>query len=395
MAEYVPVIVIGAGQSGLAMAWHLKQRGIEFIVLEAHQRIGDNWRSRWKGLRLFSPARYDNLPGKPFPTSPWYLPNKDETGNYLESYAHEFELPVHLGVEVEGVEVGQNAPSADEAEASQNAGSTDGAEFGEEPRPTRFLLKTSKWDYSCDHLIVASGSFRTPFVPTVNGIPKDLPQWHSSNYQEPAQIPAGKVLVVGAGASGQQIAVLLAREPGRKVILSGPNVPNLPRRLLGIDVYWWMYKTGVITTRLDSRRGKKMYAQSLKQGDISVGESKKLQKRLGIKRLGRLLEWRDGKAILDTCQKTSPASKEPAHHTEEIEGIGSIIWATGYRNDYSWIGADVIRKDGEPDHRRGVSKKVSGLYFIGLKFQYRINSATLGGVGKDAEYLAGVIAGEA
>ena len=373
MASYHHLIIIGAGQSGLAMGWHLKQKDVPFIILEGHERIGDNWRSRWKGLKLFSPARYDGLPGKPYPSSPWHLPSKDETGNYLESYAREFDLPVRTGIAVERVEVLEKG----EAEI-------DGANPG-------FLLKTSEGDLFCAHLIVATGSYRTPFIPSVPGIPGDLPQFHSFDYKEPSQVPKGKVLVVGAGASGQQIAVLLASEPGREVILSGPKVPNLPRQILGRDVYWWMYKTGIITTRLDTRRGRKMLVKSKKQGDISVGESKKLQKQVGIKRLGRLVEWKEGRAVLDTCQKTSPSSKEPPHHTEEVEGVKSIIWATGYQNDYSWINTEVTGEDGEPDHWRGVSKLVTGLYFIGLKFQYRINSATLGGVGKDAEYLAEVI----
>ena len=234
------------------------------------------------------------------------------------------------------------------------------------------------------------GSFHTPFIPKIKGIPQDLPQWHTSTFKSHDQVPAGKVLVVGAGASGHQIAVILARQ-GREVILSGPKVPNLPRKLLGRDVYWWMYKTGIITTRRDTARGRKMLKQSEKQGDISVGESKKLQKELGIIRLGRLMHFDSNQAILDTCTKTQPNSSHPPKHTETIGNIKGLIWATGYRNDYSWIEGNTVLENGYPDHLRGVSNTLPGLYYVGLKFQYRINSATIGGVGADAEYVAEII----
>lgn len=388
MAVKHPVIIVGAGQSGLAVAWYLKQKEISFIVLEANEKVGDNWRHRWQGLRLFSPARYDSLPGMAFPASPWYLPNKDEAGNYLEAYAEKFELPVKTGVQVDAVTVLQGlSPENSNLEAENSNASL--ISQGWPHKPPRFELSTSQGTMSCDHLIIASGSYRTPLRPVIPGIPEDLPQLHSFDYRTGDYFPKGKILVVGAGASGQQIASLLAAD--REVVLSGPKVHNLPRRILGRDVYWWMYKTGVVTTRRDTRRGRKMFEQSKKQGDISVGESKKRQKELGIQRLGRFIEWRDGKAILDTCTKTSPNSTHPAEHVKEIEDIKGIVWATGYKNDYSWIKADVVGEDGEPDHLRGVSNTVPGLYFIGLKFQYRVNSATLGGVGRDAEYLAGLI----
>ena len=134
-----------------------------------------------------------------------------------------------------------------------------------------------------------------------------------------------------------------------------------------------------------------MLKQSEKQGDISVGESKKLQKELGIIRLGRLMHFDSNQAILDTCTKTQPNSSHPPKHTETIGNIKGLIWATGYRNDYSWIEGNTVLENGYPDHLRGVSNTLPGLYYVGLKFQYRINSATIGGVGADAEYVAEVI----
>lgn len=360
MAESVPVIIVGAGQSGLAVSYHLKQSNIPHLVLEFHDRIGDNWRTRWQGLMLFSPAKYDSLPGLPFPASKWHLPSKDEAADYLEEYAHHHQLPIRTGIQVESAHFDQG-----------------------------FHLKTSQGDLQCQQLVVATGSFHTPFIPSIPGLPADLPQIHTSQFQSYQDLPEGKVLVVGAGASGQQVAGLIA--PHREVILSGPNVPGLPRRILGKDIYWWLYKTGVMNLTIDSRQGKKIYAKNQVEGDLSIGESPKRLKELGVKRIGRFMDWQGGAAEFDTCVKTQPGP-EPAHHSKSISGIKGIVWATGFHNNFDWIKEDVVDDAGKPIHYRGVSSSLSGLHFIGIQFQYRVNSATMGGVGRDAEHLVKEIA---
>jgi len=357
MQESFPVIIVGAGQSGLAVAYHLKQAGISHLILESHDKVGDNWRSRWEGLRLFSPAKYDGLPGMPFPADAWHLPSKDEAANYLEAYAKHHSLPVRTDIQV----------------------------LKSEQDESGFHLDTTQGDLHCQHLVVATGSFHTPFHPKVPGLPAELPQIHTARYRSHQDLPEGKILVVGAGASGQQVAGLIA--PYREVILSGPKVPGLPRKILGMDIYWWLYKTGLMNLTIDSRQGKKIYAKNQVEGDLSIGEKPRRLKQMGVERVGRFLDWQGGEAVFDTCLKTQPGP-EPAEHSKSIAGITGIVWATGYRNNFDWLGEGAVGEDGKPMHHRGVSSSIPGLYFIGIQFQYRVNSATMGGVGRDAEYLA-------
>src|SRR5690625_3089224 len=176
----IETVIIGAGQAGLAAGYHLQRRGRPFAVLDANTRVGDNWRRQWDSLRLYSPAQYDNLPGLPFPARRWSFPTKDEVGDYLETYARHFDLPVVLGVRVTSLK----------------------------RRDGQYVVATERGAYRCENVIVATGTFgRTPYIPDVAvELDPAILQLHSSEYRRPGQLRAGPVLVVGAGHSGTDIA---------------------------------------------------------------------------------------------------------------------------------------------------------------------------------------------
>ncbi|HET6569762.1 MAG TPA: NAD(P)/FAD-dependent oxidoreductase, partial [Rhodothermales bacterium] len=212
--EHVDTIVIGAGQAGLAAGYYLARRGHDFLILEHNVRLGENWRKRWDSLRLFTPAIYSSLPGMPFPSAPYHLPGKDEVAAYLEAYAARFGLPVRLNTMV-------------------NAVRHEGDRFG---------VYTDGGLLTARNVIVATGAFQTPALPSFAAdIDPTITQVHSSGYRNPEQLPPGPVLVVGAGNSGAQIALELAAS--REVWLAGPDVGHLPRRILGKDLFWWIWRT--------------------------------------------------------------------------------------------------------------------------------------------------------
>lgn len=340
----IEVIVIGAGQSGLSMSYYLKKAGIAHLVLDAHASIGDNWRLRWDALSLFSPVRYNGMPGMPFPGESWHIPDKNEAAAYLQSYAKHFQLPIRQGVHVQKIS----------------------------PAKQGFEVKTDLEVFNARQVVVATGSFNSPFIPEVSQqVPKSIYQVHSSNFKNATELPEGPALVVGAGASGQQIACITAQN--HQVYLSGPKLPNLPRRFLSKDIYWWLYKLKIVTTPRDTWIGKRMFATDAKGGDVTIGESKQKQKVLGIKRLGKLVAWQGKEAVFEK--------------KVQIEGIKSVLWCTGFKNSYGWIEANISDKEGRLRHLRGVIQEVPGLYFLGLQFQYRGNSATMGGTGRDAQFL--------
>lgn len=347
----LPVAIIGAGQAGLASSYWLRQQGIAHVVLDVHAALGDNWRKRWDSLRLFSPAKYNALPGMPFPGADWSLGTKDDAADYLAAYAERFELPVRMGERVARLHVGEGYFDLE-------------LEGGE-------VLAARK-------AIVATGAYGKPWRPAVaEDLPPELPQVHSSAYQNPRSLSGRRVLVVGAGASGQQIARELA-VAGREVWLAGPDVPNLPRKFLGRDVYWWMYASGLMRLHRDGWLGKMMYKRSLAAGgDVTVGECMDSLKALGVRRLGHLEAWGPAGAAFEGG--------------EVLEGLEAVVWATGYRHSYDWIEGDVLDENGRVRQDRGRSHNVPGLFFMGLPFMHRPNSSLIGGVGRDAKMVVASI----
>ena len=222
------VVVIGGSQAGLAVGYHLAQRGLRFVILDAGAEIGHVWRSRWDSLTLFTPAQYSGLPGMPFPSPKDTYPSKDDVAAYLQAYVSAFDLPVRLNAKVTSLN----------------------------PRDGAYVVATADEELTASQVVVATGPFHVPFVPPIAGdLDESVFQIHSADYRNPAQLPeGGHVLVVGGGNSGFQIAEELAGT--RNVDLAvGKRVPPLPQRLLGKDLFWWLSGVGFMKISTDSRSG--------------------------------------------------------------------------------------------------------------------------------------------
>jgi putative flavoprotein involved in K+ transport len=337
--ERYDVVVIGAGQAGLAIGHFLGKQGRRFMIVEAADSVGSAWRSRWDSLVLFTPRRYDALPGLAFPGDPDGYPTRDEVIAYLERYAADFQLPIALSSPVRSL-------------------TREGDAFGLEAGERRILA---------DQVVVATGPFQVPNVPAMaGGLSGEILQTHSTGYNRPANIPQGRVLVVGGGNTGFQIAKELAAS--REVHLAiGSRQTPLPQRLLGRDLFWWLTKLGLLSKTVESRLG-----QRLRGRDTLIGSSLREAKRHGVqvrpravRAEGRTIGFADG---------------------TELE-VDAVIWATGYRPDHSWIELPVTDDDGRLRHRRGISE-VPGLYFLGLSWQHTRGSALLGFVADDAAFIA-------
>lgn len=347
-AEDRSIVVIGAGQAGLATGYFLQTFGLEFIILADDERVGDSWRERWDSLRLFTPAFYNHLPGMPFPADdPEYLPAKDEVADYLEAYAEVFDLPVQLDTRVTRIQQDEET----------------------------FVLTTDAGPIRAAHVVVATGAYRSPYLPPVaDQIPEHVLTCHSCEYANPAQLQAGDVLVAGAGNSGTQIATEIATDDeSRQVWLVGPDRGQLPRRLLGLDLYRWIGPTLLKLSRT-SFLGRRLYEKVSDQGDpVFENEHAKMQD-AGVERVaGRITAVKDGRPATDEGDRFD---------------VNNVVWCTGFSPEFSWIDVDVFQEDGSPRHERGVVPEAPGLYFVGLPWLDRLNSSLIGGVGTDAEHIA-------
>jgi putative flavoprotein involved in K+ transport len=344
--ERYGAVVIGGGQAGLAAGQQLAARDLDVVILDAERRVGDAWRRRWDSLRLFTPAAYSGLPGMPFPAPPTHRPDKDEVADYLERYAQRFDLPVRLGTRVEGL-------------------ARDGA---------RYVVRAGGVRYEADDVIVATGPFQRPRIPDLAAhLAADVHQLHSSQYRSPFDLPDGPALVVGAGNSGAQIALELARS--RKVWLAGRDTGHLPRRLLGRDLFDWLWPVATRATA-DTRLGRRLRARAAAGGDPRIGIPERALAEAGVVRVGRLAEARGGRPVCG------------ADGGDAVLRPRVVVWCTGFTPDYAWVDVPVFDDGGRPRHRRGVVVDAPGLYFVGLRFQHRLTSSLLGGVGADAAYVA-------
>jgi putative flavoprotein involved in K+ transport len=336
-SRIVDILVIGAGQSGLAAGYYLKQAGLDFTILEGENRVGDVWRNRWDSLQLFTPARYSALPGQKFPAAGGSFPHKDCFADYLEAYAARFQLPVRTGVRVRSVR------------------RVDGI----------FELQTSAGELRARNVIATPGAHSTPFIPEAGqSLDASILQLHSSEYRHPSGLPDGAVLVAGAGTSGMEISLELARHrPRGSVYLAGrptPHIPDAVFRFAG-PLYWRLVNS-LLT--LDTKPGRKVAAGFHKRGAPLIRVSVKDVERAGVVRLPRI-----------TGAKDVPAD------------VRSVIWATGHRPAFDWIEGLPLDADGWPATSRGVVPELPGLYFVGMPFQYALTSGLIGGVGRDAEYV--------
>ena len=338
------VAVIGAGQAGLAIGQFLARSGRGFMILEAGESVAAAWRNRWDSLVLFTPRRYDALPGLPFRGDPDGYPGRDEVVAYLEDYARTFDLPIHFGSRVRSLEAGDGG----------------------------FVLQFA--DGRCleaEQVVVATGPFHVPNMPALaDELDPGLFQVHSAGYRTPSGVPGGTVLVVGGGNTGFQIAKELSATHTVHLAVGSRQTP-LPQRLLGRDVFWWLTRLGLLGKSVDSRLGRRAQGR-----DTLIGSSpRELQRRFGIGLKPRAV------GASGRTMRFADAS--------ELD-VQAVIWATGYRPDHSWIGLDIADEEGRLRHRRGVSD-VPGLYFLGLSWQHTRGSALLGFVKDDAEFIAGRI----
>lgn len=340
MSDVHDVIVIGGGQAGIAMGYLLKQKGISFVILDANERVGDSWRNRYDSLVLFTTRSYSSLPGLPMDGSPQGFPTKDEMANYLDRYVTHFNLPVNLNVHVNEVR-----KSNGDFEIITNQG----------------LLKTKQ-------VIIATGAFHKPFIPSVIEGNAQSFQMHSSSYLTPKQLPKDSVLIVGGGNSGAQIAVELAQTNRVTMAVSHP-FKFLPLHFLNKSIFSWLEIVGFLFAGTDTRRGKWFR----KQSDPIFGYS-----------LKKLI---DTNEILIKPRVTNVKGNEVTFEDNSKLNFDAIIWATGFTSSFDWIKIDgVISQKGDIIHQRGISP-VEGLYFLGLPWQHQRGSALICGVGRDASYL--------
>ena len=345
----VETVVIGAGQAGLATGYHLARRGRTFVILDAGRRVGDNWRSHWDSLRLYSPARVAALPGMRFPAPPASYPTKDQMAAFLETYAATFDLPVRTGVRVTRLT----------------------RQDGE------YLVATDGPSFRCDNVVVASGTFgRTPSIPGFAGeLDPGIRQLHSSAYRNPAQLRPGGVLVVGASHSGGDIAYE-AGMAGHPTVLSGRIHGEVPFDIDGrpahviFPVMYFLAKH-VLTVR--TPLGRRLRPEIRGHGGPLIRVKRADLARAGVElAAARTAGVRDGRPVLEDGR---------------VLEVANVVWCTGFRQDFSWIDLPVIGDDGWPLETRGVVPSSPGLYFAGLAFQYAFASMLVGGAGRDAEYV--------
>ncbi len=337
----VDVVVIGAGQAGLAVGHTLKQTGVDFVILDAATELGVSWIDRWDSLRLFTSARYCGLPGLPFPGDPDRYPAKDEVPHYFRTYAATFNLPIHLGNRVVSV------------------GRSDGV----------FTVSTATARITARQVIAAAGAFQTPVVPEVSRrLPSSVTQLHSHAYRNPRQIPAGRVAVIGSANSGLQIAAELSGTHD-VVVCRGRRQPRLPQRILGRDAFWWLSKSGIL--RLPTNTP---LARRIAMPDPVVGTN--------IDELARSVGFAERIVDVADAQLVTADGKRIDAST--------VLWATGYRNDWSWLAPELLSANGQPEHDGGIG--ASGLHFVGLYRMRNRGSALLGFVGRDAEHVGAAVA---
>jgi len=338
--QRLDVVVVGGSQAGLAMAWHLAQQSLRFVVLEAAPELGHTWRSRWDSLKLFTPAQYDALPGMAFPAPADTYPTKDPGADYLQAYAAAFDLPIRLTARV-----------------------TDLRRVGDD-----FEVRTADATYRARQVVVATGPFQVPFIPPPAAkLDASVTQVHSADYRNPQALPDGPVLVVGGGNSGFQIAEELAAT--RTVDLSiATTYPMLPQRLAGRDLFWWLTRVRMMRVTVGSRLGRRASRR-----EFIIGTNRRRLERAGVRFRPRLVD-AEGRTV------------RFADHSL-LEDVGVVVWATGYRSDYAWIQVPGVVREGHVAHRRGATE-VPGLYFLGLSWQHTRGSALLGFVNDDAAFLA-------
>ncbi len=354
-AEELEVVVIGAGQAGLSVGYHLARRNVRrFVIVDANARVGDSWRQRWDSLRLFSTAQYDGLDGMPFPAHPRYFPTKDEMADYLESYARHFMLPVQNGVRVDAVS----------------------------PLGDRYLVSAGDRRFLAREVVVAMASYQKPWVPAFGGqLDPGTVQVHSAEYRNPGQLRPGKVLIVGAGNSGAEIAIEL-RRAGHEVVMAGRDVGSVPPwfgSTLSQLVFLPLLFRGIFHRLLTESTplGRRAKARGRGKGTLLIRTLPRHLAAAGVERVGRVRGAQGGRPVLEDGT---------------VLDVANVVWCTGFHPGFSWVKLPVFDEHGEPRQFRGVVAEAPGLYFVGLHFLYAMSSTMIQGVGRDARYVAERIA---
>jgi putative flavoprotein involved in K+ transport len=350
-AERFETVVVGGGQAGLSVGYHLARRDRRFVILDANDRIGDAWRRRWDSLRLFTPARFNGLDGLPFPGPAHVFSTKDEVADYLETYAARFNLPVRTGVRVRRL-------------------SRNGA---------RFLLDAGGRRIEADNVVVAMGSHQRPRSPEFAGeVDPGIVQLHAGTYRNVSQLRDGRVLIVGVGNSGAEIALDVAGS--HPVWLAGTESGRVPfrpesalARHLLLPLMFRVIGHRVLTIRTPI--GRRMRPKLLGHASPVVRVKPADLDAAAVERVGRVVGVREGQPVLDDGR---------------VLPVENVIWCTGFGPDFSWIDLPVFgdaKEPVEPLHRRGIVAGEPGLYFVGLHFLYAMSSGFLPGVGRDAEHV--------
>jgi putative flavoprotein involved in K+ transport len=347
--EHVETLIIGAGHAGLATAYQLQQRGRQCLVVEAHARIGDGWRNQWDTLKLYSPAKYDGLPGLPFPAPPWSFPGKDDVAAYLETYADRFDLPVRVGTRVDRL-------------ATHGDG---------------YVATCGTQTIFADNVVVATGTLgTTPAIPPfAEELDPMIMQLHSSAYRRPGQLQEGPVLVVGGSHSGADVAYEVAAE--HPTILAGRDPGQIPVRLdspmFKVVFPMLLFVFGRVLSRKTPLGRKEMDEIRHHGGPMLRVKRSDLLAR-GVERVhDRVVGARDGRPVLADGRELD---------------VANIVWCTGFRQAFSWIDLDIIGIDGWPREVRGVVDSAPGLYFCGLAFQSSGLSMFIAGKERDSEFVA-------
>lgn len=347
--ERIDTVVVGGGQAGLSVGYHLKKRGIQFVILDASSRIGDAWRNRWDSLRVFTPARFSSLDGMPFPADPHSFPSKDAMGDYLEMYARRFQLPVRCGVRVERL-----------------------SRLGD-----RFLVVAGNQQIEADNVVVAMANYQRPRIPAfASELHSRIVQIHSIDYRNPSQLQPGRVLIVGAGNSGAEIALDVVR--GHETWLSGRDTGHVPFRIDGLLARLLMIRLvlRVVFHRILTVRtpmGRKARARARHVGGTLVRTKPRDLVAAGIKRVPRVARVENGLPVLEDGR---------------VVDVANVVWCTGFHPGFSWIDLPVFGPDGEPQHDSGEVANEPGLFFVGLHFLHAMSSVMIHGVGRDAARIA-------
>jgi putative flavoprotein involved in K+ transport len=350
--EHVQTIVIGGGQAGLSVGYYLSRRRLPFVILDANQRIGDAWRSRWDSLRLFTPARYDGLAGMPFPAPAQSFPTKDEMADYLEAYAARFDLPVRTGLKVDGLS----------------------------RQGDRYIVTAGRRRFEAEHVIIAMARYQVPRIPQfAQELGPNITQFHSLDYRNPDQLSEGGVLLAGAGNSAAEIAVEVGRR--HRTWMSGRDTGHLPFRIDGLAARLFLQRLvfrfvfhRVLTVK--TPMGRKARPKILSQGGPLIRVKPAHLAAAGVERVPKMIGVRDGLPLLQDGR---------------VLDVRNVIWCTGFSPGFSWIHLPVFDQNEYPKHDSGVAIGEPGLYFVGLPFIYALSSTMIHGVGRDAERIAKVI----